>query len=116
MCSFARQPVVAPTSSHASAKIRICKRAHSADSAGTLGSHVKHSVSADSSAHVEPCFIGLFAQRRDIAVGSARRESARGCTQTLEIKPFSQSNLTRKCLRSVTGVLFFAPILIGACV
>src|SRR6185503_8124901 len=56
------------------------------------------------------CFPALFAR----PVGAARRVSVSSIAQTLEIKPFPASKRTRKCLRSVTGVLFFAPILIGA--
>jgi nucleoid DNA-binding protein len=76
--------------------------------------HVEHSVSEDSSVHVEPCFKGLFARVEHRRQLTARRDSTPTVAQTLEIKPFSASIVTRKCLRSIRGVLFFAPILIGA--
>ena len=67
---------------------KIVECARCADSVDHSRSHTKHPVSAVSSVHVEPCFPGLFAHRRDIAVVTARRDAARQFTQTLEIKPF----------------------------
>jgi hypothetical protein len=52
----------------------------------------KHPVSEDSSVRVEPCFQGFWRFIETLQALHARRDSAPGVTQTLEIKPFSATH------------------------